>query len=119
MSNRSVKTDTAAAGTAHVSSSQIGLLIEVAVLAMQDSQQQAAIKIARWTYIAALNDFEARHGRIEGRLDPKNPGHAEIVRATKTQYEALEREKRIGYNIRRRLQTACRKAPYVNAGSRS
>lgn len=104
-----------AAVTPHVTASQIGLLIEVAVLAMQDSQQQAKIKIVRWTYLDALNDFEAQHGRIEGRLDPRNPDHAEIVKATKTQHDAVEREKRIGYNIRRRLQTACRKAPRINA----
>ncbi|NML61800.1 hypothetical protein HHL21_12055 [Massilia sp. RP-1-19] len=106
---------TPAAVTPYVSASQIGLLIEVAVLAIQDSQQQAKIKIARWTYLDALNDFEAQHGRIEGRLDPRNPDHADILAATEKQYAASEREKRIAYNLRRRLQTACRKAARVNA----
>ena len=86
---------------------------------MQDSQQQFAVKKARREYVDGLNNFEAQHGRIEGRLDPRNPDHAEIFKATKPQHEAMEREKRIGYNIRRRLQTACRKAPRINSGSQS
>lgn len=103
------------AGTLYVSASQIGLLIEVAVLAMQDSRQQLAVKEAHREYINALNDFEAKHGRIDGRVDPRNPDHAEILAATKIQYEASERAKRTAYNLRRRLQTACRKAARLNA----
>lgn len=110
---------TPAAGTPYVSESQIGLLIEVAALAIHDYQQQASIKSARWTYLEALTQFEAKHGRIEGRLDPSNPDHSEIVAATKLHYEAQEHAKRVGYNVRRRLQTACRKAPRINAESAS
>lgn len=104
-----------AAGTLHVSASQIALLIEVAVLAMDRSQRKLAAEEARRVYIRALTDFQGQHGRVEGRIDPRNPDHAEIIAATKGQYEAYERAKRQVYNVERRLQTACRKAGRVNA----
>jgi hypothetical protein len=104
----------AGAGTPYVSASQIALLIEVAVLAMQDSAQQLVVNEAHRKYVEALNSFEGRHGRIDGRLDPRNPEHAPIVAATKSKYEKHQAEKRKGYNLRRRLQTACRKARQLN-----
>jgi hypothetical protein len=103
-----------ARGALHVSASQIALLIEVAVLAMQDSRQQLAVNEAHRVYIDALNTFEVKHGRVGGRIDPENPDHAKIIKATKAQYEAHQDELRKAYNIRRRLQTACRKARRLN-----
>jgi hypothetical protein len=99
----------------HVSASQITLLIEVAVLAMQDHRQQLAVNEAHRKYIEALNSFEGKHGRIDGRLDSRNPDHAPIIAATKSKYEKYLAEKRKAYNIRRRLQTACRNARAANA----
>jgi hypothetical protein len=105
----------AGAGTLHVSASQIALLIEVAVLAMQDSRQQLAVKETYSLYISSLHSFEAKHGRVEGRIDPLNPSHGAIIAASRSQFETYQRAKRNAYNIRRRLQTACRKAAWVNA----
>lgn len=105
----------AGAGTSYVSASRIALLIEVAVLAMQDSAQRLAVNEAHRKYIDALSSFEAKRGRIAGRLDPANPAHAAIISATKSKYEKHQAEKRKAYNIRRRLQTACRKARQLNA----
>jgi hypothetical protein len=107
----------AGAGTLHVSASQIALLIEVAVLAMQDHRQQLAVNESHRVYIDALNTFEVKHGRVGGRIDPDNPDHAKIIKGTKGQYETRQDELRKAYNIRRRLQTACRKARRLNADS--
>lgn len=104
-------------GNLRASASQIALLIEVAVLAMQDSRQQLAVKEIYSLYISSLHSFEAKHGRVEGRIDPDNPDHGAIIAATRPQFEAHQRAKRCAYNIRRRLQTACRKAAGVNADS--
>jgi hypothetical protein len=98
-----------------VSAPQIALLIEVAVLAMQDFHAQKAVGSAHNEYLFGLTDFESRHGRTEGRIDPLNPDHAPIIAATKIQYEGYQRAKRKAYNARRRLETACRKAARVNA----
>jgi hypothetical protein len=107
--------ESAGAGALHASASQIALLIEVAVLAMQDHRQQLAVNEAHRKYVEALNSFEGKHGRIEGRLDPREPDHAPIIAATKSRYEKHQAEKRKAHNIRRRLQTACRKARALNA----
>jgi hypothetical protein len=106
---------TGGAGPLRTPASQIALLIEVAVLAMQDSRQQLSIKEIYSLYISSLHSFEAKHGRVEGRIDPNNPDHGAIIAATRAQFEAYQRAKRCAYNIRRRLQTACRKAAGVNA----
>ncbi|MFC0132008.1 hypothetical protein CR105_16060 [Massilia eurypsychrophila] len=102
-------------GTPYVSASQIALLIEVAALALHDHRQQLAVNEAHRKYIEALNSYEGKHGPVEGRLDPRNPDHAPIIAATKGKYEKHQAEKRKAYNIRRRLQTACRKARHLNA----
>jgi hypothetical protein len=105
----------AGAGNLRASASQIALLIEVAVLAMQDFDAQKAVGTAHNEYLFGLTDFESKHGRTEGRIDPLNPDHAPIIAATKIQYEGYQRAKRKAYNARRRLQTACRKTARVNA----
>jgi hypothetical protein len=105
----------AGAGTLRASASQIALLIEVAVLAMQDFDAQKSVGAAHNEYLFGLTDFESKHGRTEGRIDPLNPDHAAIIAATKSQYDSYQLAKRKAYNIRRRLQTACRKAHRVNA----
>jgi hypothetical protein len=115
MKNDNAAGQPAGAGTLHVSASQIALLIEVAVLAMQDSRQQLIVKEAYSLYISSLHSFEAKHGRVTGRIDPLNPDHGAIIAATRSQFETYQRAKRSAYNIRRRLQTACRKAAGVNA----
>jgi hypothetical protein len=99
----------------HISASQIALLIEVAALAMQDHRQQLAVNEAHRKYIEALNSYEGKHGPVEGRLDPRNPDCAEIIAATKREFDKHQAEKRKAYNLRRRLQTACRKARNLNA----
>jgi hypothetical protein len=104
-----------AAGTLHASAPQIALLIEVSVLAMQDFDAQKAVGAAHNEYLFGLTDFESKHGRTNGRIDPLNPDHAAIIAATKAQYDGYQLAKRKAYNIRRRLQTACRKAHRVNA----
>jgi hypothetical protein len=105
----------AGAGNLRVSAPQIALLIEVAVLAMQDFHAQKAVGSAHNEYLFGLTDFESKHGRTEGRIDPLNPDHAPIIAATKIQYEGYQLAKRKAYNVRRRLQTACRKAARLNA----
>jgi hypothetical protein len=103
------------AGIPHVSASQIALLIEVAALAMQYFRQNLAVDEAHRDYIESITSFERKHGRVTGRIDPENPDHAKIIKATKGQYEARQDALRKRYNIHRRLQTACRKAARVNA----
>jgi hypothetical protein len=100
----------AGAGTPHVSASQIALLIEIAALAMQDFNTQLAVNEAKYLYLERLSKFEAKHGRIDGRLDPRNPEHAGIVAFTKSRYDDYQRSKKSAYNARRRLVNACRRA---------
>lgn len=100
---------------AQVSAGQIALLIEIAALAIHDFQAQAAVTEAHGIYIEALNRAEAKFGPLEGRLDPRDPEHAEVIMASSAEYKAQQRAKKKAYNVRRRLQTACRKAVRVNA----
>jgi hypothetical protein len=101
----------AGAGTLHVSASQIALLIEVAALAILDFNAQLAVNEDRNFYLDSISEFEKRHARIEGRLDPRNTEHADIVAFTKPRYDDYKR----AYNARRRLANACRKARFINA----
>jgi hypothetical protein len=100
-----------------VSASQIALLIEIAVLAVQDFKAQEAVTETHGIYISALNRAEAKLGPLDGRLDPRDPDHAGVIAATKPEYEARQRARKTAYNVRRRLQTVCRKAVRVNAAS--
>src|SRR5450830_1544011 len=104
-----------AAQAPRVSADQIGLLIEIAALAIQDFQAQAAVVEAHAIYIEALNRAEAKFGALEGRLNPLDPEHADIIMASAAEYKAQQRAKKNAYNVRRRLRTACRKAVRVNA----
>jgi len=104
-----------AAQAPRVSADQIGLLIEIAALAIQDFQAQAAVVEAHAIYIEALNRAEAKFGALEGRLNPLDPEHADIIMASAAEYKAQQRAKKNAYNVRRRLQTACRKAVRLNA----
>lgn len=119
MTNKVEDAGQAAGGTTHVSTAQIGLLIEVAVIAMQHSQALLEIKAKNRMYLDALIAYESAHGRVEGRIDPKNWDHREIIAATKAEFADLERAKRNAYNIGRRLSTACRKAGHINPRSPS
>jgi len=104
----------AGADLPRVSASQIALLIEIAALAMEDFRAQAAVVEAHGIYIAALNRAEAKFGPLDGRLDPRDPEHADIIMASAAEYKAQQRAKKNAYNVRRRLQTACRKAVRLN-----
>jgi hypothetical protein len=98
-----------------VSAGQIALLIEIAALAIQDFQAQAAVAEAHGIYIDAINRAEAKFGRVDGRLDPLNPDHSHIILATASEYKARQRARKTAYNVRRRLQTACRRSVRINA----
>lgn len=101
-----------------VSASQLALLIEIAALSIQDFKAQAAVTEAHGIYIDAINRAEGKLGALAGRLDPRDPEHAHIIKATTGEYEAQQRAKKTAYNARRRLQTACRKAVRINAAGR-
>jgi hypothetical protein len=102
--------------TLYVSASQIALLIEVAALAIQDFNAQLAVNEDQMLYLDRITEFERKHDRIDGRLDPRNPDHVDVVAFTKPYYDAYQRSRRAAYNARRRLANACRKARFINAG---
>lgn len=82
-------------------------LAQIGELAVQLHQAQNKISAARYRYHEKL-----RTEGFDKKPDPRAPEDSEsheAVEATKHEYAVLKDSQRVAYNIKRRLQTACRK----------
>jgi hypothetical protein len=73
----------------------------------------AANNAARWAkdlYYEAIRLHEAEEGSVTGSINPREPQYAAVIAATASEYEALQASKRVAYNIKRRLENACRRS---------
>ena len=66
-------------------------------------------KVLRNEYWDKLHEYEEEHGDLVGRLTFDHPDHAGAIAATKDEYAAYKQAKRTAYNIKRRLDNACRR----------
>jgi hypothetical protein len=90
-----------------------GPLIKVGALAVDAHYAVAAIQSAKGRYYARIRKFEEIYGHVEGRIDPVDPKYKAIRNYTQLQFAALLEAKRKAYNIKRRLENACRKVGNV------
>jgi len=63
-----------------------------------------AVRMARWEYHEACDNFRSR-AKVSGHIDKEDP---KFHRATRKQYLALHEAKRALYNAQRRLDSAVR-----------
>lgn len=73
----------------------------------------AANNAVRWTkdlYYEAIRRHEAKKGRVTGRINRDEPQYAAIIAATTSEYAGYQAAKRTVYNIKRRLDNACRRS---------
>lgn len=99
-------TNQAADQSGWLTSDTLNLLLNVAHVALEHRKAEQDIAAARRTYYAAIRAFEDG----EGRIGPGHPQFDEMKLATVDEYSAYLRAKHTARNVKRRLETACRKA---------
>lgn len=95
---------------------QLIALLAAGEVAVQLLHAENATKVAKARYHDKIDQFEAKHGRAASRIDPSRPEHAKVIKYTNAEYEAYLDAKRKAGNVRRRLETASRKAMAAMAG---
>lgn len=88
---------------------QLPLMLSLAELAILSSEAELARRQAQHAYREKICEYERSYGDLDGRLDPRNPDHAEALAYTSEAYHGFERAKRNVYNIKRRMETAVRR----------
>lgn len=88
-------------------SKRINALLQIANVAIELVQAQKAIAPAKDAYYERLRSFGNDYPHEE-RLDPRNPGCADIIKHSKDEFAAYKAAKRKAYNAQRRLHTACK-----------
>lgn len=99
----------ATAPTHSYSLPQLPGMLALAEIAVQLVRAEQARDAARAAYHERIRQFEKWHGRLQERLDPRNPKHKAVVVYSEEHYSKYCAAKRQVYNIKRRLQTAVRR----------
>lgn len=94
-------------GKRNMNIERIAALLTIGELALQLHKAQSRITAARYDYHDKLRK-EGFESRPDPRADEGTEAH-EAVKATEKEFAALNDAKSQAYNIKRRLQTACRK----------
>lgn len=89
---------------------QIIALIAAGQLAVDSMRADFEVKHTRHAYIEKIEEYEQLWGALEVKLDRFADEHAHVRQFTKDAYDAHRAAKRIAYNTKRRLETACRRA---------
>lgn len=109
--------------TSTTSSTSVGKLIALIAageVAVELFRAEQITKVAKARYHDKIDQFEAKHGRADSRIDPNKPEHAKVIRYTSAEFEAYLDAKRKAGNVRRRLETASRKAlSQISAGAQA
>lgn len=96
--------------TTSTSVGKLTALIAAGEVAVELFRAEQITKVAKARYHDKIDQFEAKHGRAASRIDPRKPEHAKVIKYTKAEYAAYLDAKRQAGNVRRRLETASRKA---------
>ncbi len=88
---------------------EITVRLTVGQLALDLHHANNIVKSLRSEYLGKLHAYEEEHGDLVGRLTFDHPDHAGAIAATKDEYAAYKQAKRAAYNIKRRLDGACRR----------
>lgn len=89
---------------------QIVALITAGQLAVDHLKAQFEVNHTRRLYIEKIEEYEQEWGPLKVKLDRFAEEHAQVRQFTHDAFEAHRAAKRNAYNIKRRLETACRKA---------
>ena len=88
---------------------KITSLLSIGQLALELHAANNAASWAKVLYHEAIDCHEKKNGHIVGSINPREPRYAGVIAATKVEYEAYQATKRVAYNIKRRLESACRR----------
>lgn len=91
-------------------SKKITSLLSIGQLALELHAANNEASWAKVLYHEAIDRHEEKNGRIAGSINPREPQYAAVIAATKVEYEAYQAAKRVAYNIKRRLENACRRS---------
>lgn len=86
-------------------------LARIARLALDAFCAKQEVAIARLRYHQMIDEYEEAHGKLEIRLDPNNPRHAGAIEYSAKQFSEYQAARKSEYNIKRRLENACRNYP--------
>ena len=85
-------------------------LANIGELALTLHCAASAMAIAKRRYHEAIAKHESKYDELPyGRIDPHDRNCAPVIAASKKQFEAYQAARRAAYNIKRRLDNACRK----------
>ena len=93
-----------------MNAAKIIALITAGQLAVDSHKADFEVKHTRHVYIEKIEEYERQWGELEIKLDRFADEHAHVRQFTQDAYEAHRAAKRAAYNIKRRLENACRKA---------
>lgn len=89
---------------------QITKLLTIGQLAMDLHKANNLTSMCKDAYHDKIRNWEDDHGKIFGLLTPYDSTHARLIAATSGEYAAYKLAKRKAYNIKRRLDSACRRS---------
>jgi hypothetical protein len=94
---------------------QIVQLVTVGQLAMDLWRAQEGVANAEGAYHAAIDQYEAQHGRLDRLIRKDDPAHAAVREFTAPKYKALQQAKRRVYALKVRMRSACAKMARMTA----
>jgi len=109
-SNCNAAGNPAGTGALHAQTSHLVALVSAGALALELWRtEQAAIEL-HGIYLRKIRQYEAMHGAIQGRINPRNHEHVALIAYTMDERAALTTARRKVYAARHRLRAACAKA---------
>lgn len=90
---------------------KITTLLPIAQLAIDLHIATNAAKNAQQNYFERINEFERNFRTLpRGRIDKWDANNSDFIDFTMMEYHAHRKARAVAYNIKRRLDTACRKS---------
>ena len=94
-----------------MSTKETAALVKLGKLVVDHFIAQVNAKIAKRAYWDKLSEYECEIAEIKGKLDRFADEHADVRAYTAIEFAAYADAKRHAYNIKRRIETACRAIP--------
>lgn len=93
-----------------MNAARIIALIAAGQLAVDSYKADRMAKVMYGEYTDKIHEYEERWGYLEQKIDRFAPDHEHVRQFTQQAFDAHRAAKRAAYNLKRRLENACRKA---------
>lgn len=93
-----------------MNANKIITLITAGQLAVDCHKAHYIAKVMYGEYTDKIREYEELWGELKGKINPFDDEFAHVRQFTQDAFDAHRAAKRAAYNIKRRLENACRKA---------